>query len=59
MTLKRSFCEVETRDALVAMLLPDEIDVIVEASTEAPGWHLVQPENRLVWICDPAGTGKA
>lgn len=35
-------------------LLPDEVDVIVEASAEASCRHLVQPQNWLVWICDPA-----
>lgn len=44
---------------LGAKLLPDEIDVVVEASTEAPGGHLVQPQNWLVWIRDPRSTGKA
>lgn len=37
-------------------LLPDEVDMVVEASTQTPGWHLVQPEDGLVWVRDP---GKA
>ncbi|TNN49133.1 hypothetical protein EYF80_040675 [Liparis tanakae] len=44
---------------LGAESVPDEIDVIVEASTEAPGGHLVQPQNRLVWIRDPTSTGES
>lgn len=36
--------------------LPDEIDVIVETSAQASGRHLIQPQDRLVRICDPEGT---
>lgn len=32
---------------------PDEIDVIVEPSAEAASRHLIQPQDWLVWICNP------
>lgn len=32
--------------------------MVVEASTETPGRHLVQPQNRLVWVGDPRSTGR-
>lgn len=33
---------------------PDEVDVIVKAAAEASCRHLIQPQNWLVWICNPA-----
>lgn len=33
---------------------PDEVNVVVKSSAKTPGWHLIQPQNRLVWICNPA-----
>lgn len=39
---------------LAPTLWPDEVDVIVEAAAEASCRHLVQPQNWLIWICNPA-----
>lgn len=38
---------------------PDEVDVVIKSSAQAPGRHLVQPEDWLVWVCDPGSTGKS